>query len=319
DDTDDALADERSTPPAAMGSPMPLIHRLRDALYARAYCVPFDLEAEAPDAADAAPDPSFLPRLLAAAAPGSARAVDGRMDAGWQVVAADPRGAVTATKQGVTRVFPAGHYAPTAGGLQPGRPLTVWWTRTSLHQQTHFLYLYGAALADAWQADRTVRLYWNLSAEGALTTIGALADRLDRFRVPYQLKTLVDPNLYPRRCDAGVLFFQRRHAAIVLRIALAIADDRDPPMLAEATPLFARRLAPGLALAEDPGTSFGLHRCQLLAEALWNAHAQGRGETVAGQMETIRAHFAARGVDLACPHLNAHASDYPLPDQETGP
>ena len=40
------------------------------------------------------------------------------------------------------------------------------------------------------------------------------------------------------------------------------------PWLNASTPLFAKPLARGLALAEDPGDSFGKHRCTILAGAM---------------------------------------------------
>ncbi len=300
--------------PAAPASPLPLIGLLRQVLYDRCYCRRFDPDdppdAGSPEAAPPArdqPPAGFIQRLFAAAGDSG-----GRMDASWQVVAVDPRGQVTASKNGLTRVFPPGCYTPTpgasgagpAGFLRPGGQVAVWLMRASLYEQAGFFYVHSETLAQDWDAHSLLRIYWNLSPEGALAVIGDLVPRLDLFRVPFQLKTLTEPESYGSRSDGTVLFFQRRHLSIVARLCLEVAAALDRERMPAATPLFTRPLAPGLALAEDPGTSFGISRCQALAEALWNAHHRGQGDTVGGQLDEVRRHFARRGVDLEHPHLN---------------
>ena len=331
--------------PSPQQNPMPLIQRLSQVLYDRCYCQRFDPDAvdetvldetvldetalnktvadddRVPGSFEDSASGEYLERLFAAiGGPG------GRMVPGWQILAVDPQGRITASKNGLTRVFPIGHYAlpgpqhrgrrvpyPAANAPRPGGQATVWLTRGSLQEQAGFFYVHSATLPDIWEPSALLRLYWNLTAEGAPQAVGRLADRLDRFRIPFQLKTLSAPEAYARRADGTVLFFQRRHYSIVARLSLDVLADLDRSHHRPETPLFTRRLAPGLALAENPGGSFGLHRCQALAEALWNAHHQGQSGTVGGQLTEVRRHLARRGIDLDTPHLNPKSAGNHLP------
>ena len=82
------------------------------------------------------------------------------------------------------------------------------------------------------------------------------------------------------------------------------------PLLDASTPLFSKRLAEGLAFAENPktGESFGMHRCRLVAEAICNAHARGV-EGAEARLSEVKAVFAAAGLSLERPFLNAGSVD----------
>jgi hypothetical protein len=72
------------------------------------------------------------------------------------------------------------------------------------------------------------------------------------------------------------------------------------------TPMFTKRVARGLAVAEDPGDgrSFGQHRCQLVAEGLVHAHEAGK-TALADLTDAIAARFADEGLLVTRPWLNA--------------
>ncbi|HYO14905.1 MAG TPA: T3SS effector HopA1 family protein, partial [Thermoanaerobaculia bacterium] len=78
---------------------------------------------------------------------------------------------------------------------------------------------------------RLVRLYWNVGRAAAPRLVAVLTRRLNRFRLPFQLKCLSRPRQF-ERLDAAVLFVQRRHFRTVAEL------------LAESWP----ELAPGLGL-----------------------------------------------------------------------
>jgi hypothetical protein len=83
------------------------------------------------------------------------------------------------------------------------------------------------------------------------------------------------------------------------------------PWLSRSTPLFTRQLAHGLALAEDPGDSFGKHRCAILAGAM----EASRGRAVEERLAEVRRHFEERGLSLDAPWLNAGSCgqyEYPI-------
>jgi hypothetical protein len=77
------------------------------------------------------------------------------------------------------------------------------------------------------------------------------------------------------------------------------------------TPLFAKQLLPGLALAEDPGNgqSFGMSRCGLLAQSVVNSWQQGR-QSQESRMSILRALFEQAGLNPDKPHLSLSSVDH---------
>jgi hypothetical protein len=83
-------------------------------------------------------------------------------------------------------------------------------------------------------------------------------------------------------------------------------------VLGPGTPLFAKRLADGLAFAEDPGGSFGENRTKILAGAM----AATRGMPVEERIAELRHQFEQRGLSLDRPWLNPGSMDryeFPFP------
>jgi hypothetical protein len=133
----------------------------------------------------------------------------------------------------------------------------------------------------------TARVYWHLCREGALPFARALR-KLD---LPHHAKIANDPSQFVR-ADAAVLYAPR-DALDVRALHEAVK-----PWLRPGTPAFARRIAPGVAVADDPGRgeSFGLHRSRLAAEGLHEAWRAGRDP-----LDALEARFRAEGLDA--PHL----------------
>jgi hypothetical protein len=83
-------------------------------------------------------------------------------------------------------------------------------------------------------------------------------------------------------------------------------------------PLFTKFLAPGLGLAEEPTQkftaqeSFGMNRCQILANALLEAWQKGKN-AVEERMKSIHQHFQDHSIDLQRPYLNPTSKDIYLP------
>lgn len=159
-----------------------------------------------------------------------------------------------------------------------------------------------------------VRLYWNVSRHGAGALLHALTSELNAARVPFHAKVVDDPQGFTRP-DAGVLYVERarwRDAAPALERAHA----RAAPWLRSATPMLAKRLARGVAAADDPPGpehdlpthSFGTSRCRLVAEGCWDAVREGRN-TAEGRVEAVEARFAREGLDVDRPYLNAGSED----------
>lgn len=84
--------------------------------------------------------------------------------------------------------------------------------------------------------------------------------------------------------------------------------------LKPAVPLFSKKLRPKIGLADDPGhsRSFGLNRCQLLAEGIVHAWTKGQ-QSPQARANAVRQQFAANRLDFDRPHLNASSADFELP------
>ena len=87
--------------------------------------------------------------------------------------------------------------------------------------------------------------------------------------------------------------------------------------LGEDVPLFSKRAAKGLGVAEDPGTgeSFGQSRCRRMAESVWNCFQRGEQPTGARWDEFARL-LREGGLDPLHTYLNSGSLDwYELPPE----
>ena len=153
-----------------------------------------------------------------------------------------------------------------------------------------------------------VRLYWNLAPDGALPFVATATRALNERSLPARLKVVNDPRRYDR-CDAGVLYVRRDDFGAV-RDVLGEMLDAAAPWLGARTPALTKPLAPGLGLAEDPGRgeSFGLTRCEQIAEGLARAHERGaaaRDERVGCVLEVL----AEAGIAAGAPYVNPGSED----------
>ncbi len=155
---------------------------------------------------------------------------------------------------------------------------------------------------------RLTRFYWNLFTDGAPALAHALTGELNDRSIPFSLKLANSENSYSR-CDAAVLFIPGDHLPGALDV---VARQRASVAwaLKDGVPALTKRLAPGIAAAEDPdtGESFGQHRCRLLAEALCEPEVV----TARGVQRRTRALAHAleeRGVSVAAPYLRAGSAD----------
>jgi hypothetical protein len=80
--------------------------------------------------------------------------------------------------------------------------------------------------------------------------------------------------------------------------------------LRESTPMLTKRLAPGLAVAEDPGDgrSFGQHRCQLIAEGLVRAFGAPTAP-LSARLQAVIDRFADEGLSSTTPWLKPGSPD----------
>jgi len=158
---------------------------------------------------------------------------------------------------------------------------------------------------------RQVRFYWSLAPDGAAAFLREIGARLERRRIPFQAKVPVRPDGYGRT-DAGVLYLGDDDVAAASD-AIAATYRALRGSVREPVPMFARALAPGLGFAESPPTrdSFGMHRCDLIAEGLVWAFERGAGDDDA-RYAVLRERLTKYGFELGAFERNP-TSCYPYP------
>lgn len=144
-----------------------------------------------------------------------------------------------------------------------------------------------------------IRIYFNISADGALLLLGFLSEALNRQRCRYSFKVLHDPSDY-RRHDAASVEVQASSYRVVAS-ALEQHSCSIASYLKDPIPLFSYPLAPGIGLVESPrdGADFGLSRCELLAEALLESQASPHS-----RLQMMADRFVQHGLDWSRPYLN---------------
>ena len=124
---------------------------------------------------------------------------------------------------------------------------------------------------------------------------------IDGYGVAFRAELAGDPDACVR-ADAAVVTVDRGDASTLARVAVRV-QQRAPFALAPSVPAFTRQLAPGIALADEPGqgTAFGRHRCRLVAAGLV---AAGRGAGLSARRAAVLKTLEQAGLDPAALHLN---------------
>lgn len=244
-------------------------------------------------------DPGFVAELAAA------NQGKGSVETGWTARGVRA-GRVVVERQGLTlEVAPEACVPPISEPLASAVQISlrVPSARPNL-SPGYFLVIGDAPIS---QGDGVVRLYWHLKPGGAATWLQSATAALNARNLPFHLKVLHSPRLFTR-CDAGVLYLPQSAfgaAQPALRDIYAHVETE----LRSEVPAFTKSLAPGLGLAESPaGESFGLHRCNLIADGLVRSRTEGRADT-AGHFERVLACWTEAGLDIERPYLNPGAQD----------
>ncbi len=238
---------------------------------------------------------------------------EGYFDPGWQVLRQEPDGSLAVTKGGLTlHIGRERHLQPAEQSAAVGDSVAIQMPRNLV--QNGFYMAVSNAGADTHP--HTVRIYFNLSSEGAVAVMESLTRQLNEIRIPFTFKVLYNPSDYGRY-DSGVLYFERSNYEAVWQVLQNIYAENQPHFGTE-VPLFTKLLAPGLALAEEPDCkfaaveSFGMNRCQIVANGLLSARQNG-DESPDTRMASIRQHFSLLGIDWQRAYLNANSEDIYTP------
>ncbi len=197
---------------------------------------------------------------------------------------------------------------PEGISIATGQRLSLRFPKESLVISPGFYMALGNEELTADSSQDMVRLYWNLTSDGALRFMKQATLMLNRDQLPFNLKVLNDRNAYSR-CDAVVLYIRKSDYGDIAKILGEIYRDVSIH-LKQRTPVFTKSLAPGVGLAEDPGqeSSFGEHRCRLLADGIIRAYEQ-RKKSLEDKVQVVAGRFSEDGIDLEKPFLNPGSSD----------
>lgn len=241
---------------------------------------------------------------------------EGYFDPGWSVLRQESDGSLAVTKGGLTlHIERDRHLQPSERSASVSDSVSIRMPR-NLVQNGFYMAVSNAGLDTH---PHTVRIYFNLSPEGAVAVMGNLTRQLNEIKIPFTFKVLYNPSDY-ERYDSGVLYFERSNYEAVRQVLTSVyAETRclrraSPTYFRTQVPLFTKLLAPGLALAEEPDCkfatqeSFGMNRCQIVANGLLEARATG-DESPESRMVFIHKHFSLLEIDWQRAYLNANSED----------
>lgn len=224
-----------------------------------------------------------------------------RLDRDWRVDA-NVSGGILYTTKGNNRVqVQPGEYVK---GQTPGL-VHLFQRKEHLANDEVFYFVFGTTRAEADVAG-LVRLYFNVKPDGGVALVKGLSTLFNRYQIPFQFKCLNQPDLY-LRSDAAVLYLNKSYCRFALEI-LHLMRKELKPHLRPGIPYFTKKLAPGIAFAENPANpkeSFGMSRSRMIAEGIVQAYEQGLSKTK--WLSLINQNFKKYQLEPGQLYLNAKA------------
>lgn len=238
---------------------------------------------------------------------------EGYFSPDWLVVKEESDGALAVHKNGLTlHIERSKHLQLQDEAVTVGNPVAIKLPK-NLVQNGFYMAVSNAGSYSG--EDSIVRVYFNLTTDGAVAVMESLTTQLNAIALPFNFKALYNPSDYGRH-DSAVLYFDKSNYEAVHSILEKVYAEHQSHFLPE-VPLFTKLIAPGLAIAEEPNQkfgekeSFGTNRCQIITNGLIEAWQQ-EDNSPEGRMASILAQFSALGIDLQRPYLNAKSEDiYP--------
>jgi hypothetical protein len=238
---------------------------------------------------------------------------EGYFDPGWFVLREESEGSLAVKKGGlILHIERTCHLQLVEQSATIGDSVAIRMPR-NLVQNGFYVAVSNAGWENSSNLNvSTVRIYFNLNPEGAIAIMSAITGQLNKVGITFTFKALYNPSSY-RRYDSAVLYFERSNYEVVRQIVGMVYAENHSHFYHE-VPLFTKLLAPGLALAEEPERkfaakeSFGMNRCQIVANGLLEAWQKG-DESPEYRMASILQQFSQLGIDYSKPYLNANSDD----------
>jgi hypothetical protein len=236
----------------------------------------------------------------------------GYFEPGWVILKEENDGSLVVKKNGLKlHIEREQHLQEDKQKAEVGDTVSIKMPKNRM--QNSFYVSVGNARANLHKnASILVRIYFNFTPDGAVAVMGNLTQQLNEQNIPFDFKVLYNPKDYQRH-DSGVLYFDKNNYELVHQILQQVYQENQSYFKAE-VPLFTLQLAPGLALAEEPNQkfvekeSFGMNRCQIMANGLLEAWYQGK-DLPDEKIQAIFTHFSLSGIDLNHTYLNADSED----------
>ena len=275
-------------------------------LYEFAYSRPLRRELPARESLDLTPDLDLIEAMSAA------NTTRERWEHGWKIEQVLHHGQISAYKGNLRRNFWPGQFISKDGPASIPRPhaeISIFYAKESRSLQHGFYYAFGEMAEEETNGFGLVRFYWNINIDGAAGLIGHTTSRFNRFHIPFRIKCATARSQF-ERTDVAVIYIAKRFFGIAAGVLPEVHSEVSD-FLDDEVPLFSKRLAKGLSVAEDPGTgeSFGQSRCQRLAQSVWNCYQNGQQSTE-GRFREFQRLLTASGINTKYPHLNASSSDW---------
>ncbi|WP_373527203.1 T3SS effector HopA1 family protein [Nostoc sp.] len=237
----------------------------------------------------------------------------------YRVLREEADGSLAVQYDGVIIHIQRNHHLPLTNQSAMVGDLVSIWSPSSYLQQDFYLVM-GDASGDfghpANFSNQAVLVYFNFSHEAAIAAMKCVTTRLNAMNVPFTFKVLYNPLKY-KRYDSGILRFDNVEYKLVWEVLKTIYTENKSHFQPQ-TPLFTKVLAPGIGLAEHPDRqfryqeSFGINRCQIVANALLEAHTNG-DESPESRMKYILKYLDKFRIDIEHPYLNPNSEDIYTP------
>jgi len=236
----------------------------------------------------------------------------GYISPGWQVISSESNGIIV--QQNRIRLFAQRNEILSTFGneIQNNATVSLFMPKDAPYMHPGYYTIIGNAGFFATRDARLVRLYCNILPDHAPDFIEYLTSLLNNKHIKYSMKILNNPIAYTRP-DTVVLYLAH-NAALTLWQDLQVLYKQKRTAFTHGTPAFAKQLATGIAIAEEPEIedtlrmSFGQHRSFLVAQGLLHAFQQTQN-TVEERYQSIYDTFCEKKLTVEKPYLNANGED----------
>ncbi|WP_299123442.1 T3SS effector HopA1 family protein [uncultured Tenacibaculum sp.] len=230
------------------------------------------------------------------------------LDKNWMIYSIDSQGGMYAEKNGTLRpVIPNTYITEsTESTMKVGQNINFYRQKEKFDAQPVFYYVFGNEYLTN-DCDK-IRIYWNILPEAAGNLVHEITSILNEYRIPFHFKCLNHPDLFKRN-DNAVLYINVEHLSIVSLLIRSIITVLKESLI-DRIPLFTKKIAAGVSIAEDPGLgqSFGMSRSEMIAESLIKARENAIDDVTERNL-FIKQFLVNNGIGIDRIYLNPHTNE----------